>query len=196
MEKWSARADLRKEAKSAGGTRRLPNLFQPRKDTMKKKNQRLLGWVVMGATVAVVSVVAVGTRGQGPQEPTGSVYTFSDVREQTTEFHDYNRAITLTVEQDEVMREALTALQAPCCSDRTAYTCCCECNMAKSWWGLAKHLIADQGLGAKEVRTAVKEWIEFINPNGFSGKACYIGGCSRPFQEDGCGGMREDNLVF
>jgi len=150
----------------------------------------------MGATIAVVSVMAVGTRGQETRDPAGSVYTFSNVREQTREFHAYNRAITLTAEQEAVMQEALTSLKAPCCSDRTALTCCCDCNMARSWWGLSKHLIANQGLGAEEVRTAVSEWFEFINPGGFSGNACYTGGCSRPFRQNGCGGMKEENVIF
>jgi len=163
---------------------------------MRKKNRRILGWVVIGVIVAIVSAVAMGTRGQESQQPAGSVYTFSDVREQTIEFHAYNRAIKLIAEQDAVMREALTALKAPCCADRTAHTCCCDCNMARSWWGLSKHLIANQGLGAKQVRTAVGEWFEFINPDGFSGNACYIARCSRPFRENGCGGMKEDNVIF
>ncbi|MGB3562934.1 MAG: hypothetical protein WBH85_11380 [Thermoanaerobaculia bacterium] len=163
---------------------------------MRKKNRRILGWVAIGATVAVVSAVAMGTRGQETREPDGSVYTFSDVRKQTIEFHAYNRAITLTTEQEAVMREALTGLKAPCCSDKTALTCCCDCNMAKSWWGLSKHLIANQGLGAEQVQMAVAEWIEFINPDGFSGTACYIRRCSRPFEENGCGGMTEKNVIF
>jgi hypothetical protein len=163
---------------------------------MKKKKRRILGWLAVGTVVAVFATVAMGTRGQESSEPAGSVFAFSDVRDQTIEFHAYYRAISLTPEQEAVMREALTAIKAPCCSDRSALTCCCDCNMAKSWWGLSKHLIANQGLGAEEVRTAVNEWIEFINPNGFSGNACYIGRCSQPFRHNGCGGMKEDNVIF
>jgi hypothetical protein len=163
---------------------------------MRKKNRRILRWVALGAPVVVVSIVALATPGQETREPDGSVPTFYDVREQTLEFQVYNRAITLTAEQDAVMREALTGLEAPCCSDQTALTCCCDCNMAKSWWGLSKHLIANQGLGAEQVQMAVEEWFEFINPDGFSGTACYIRRCSRPFEENGCGGMTEKNLIF
>jgi hypothetical protein len=68
--------------------------------------------------------------------------------------------------------------------------------MAKSWWGLSKHLIVDEGFDAQQVKTAVKEWLEFINPDGFSGNACYTARCNRPFHKNGCGGMKEDNLVL
>jgi hypothetical protein len=68
--------------------------------------------------------------------------------------------------------------------------------MAKSWWGLSNHLIADGGYGAEEVRAAVEGWIEFINPEGFSGDACYTSGCPRPFHRDGCGGMDEDRVIL
>lgn len=163
---------------------------------MNTENRRLLKGMVTAAAIAVLAIVAVSTRGEEATTPAGSIYEFSDVREQTAEFLAYNRSIALTVEQEAVMREALTALKAPCCADRSAYTCCCECNMAKSWWGLSKHLIANQGLGAQEVRTAVGEWIAFINPEGFSGNACYTGRCSRPFREDGCGGMKETEVIF
>ena len=166
---------------------------------MKKKSRRLVGWLAIGATVAVILAVATNTRGQEEHEgqtPAGSVHTFSDARQQTKEFHAYNRSITLTGEQQAVMEEALTGLKAPCCADKTALTCCCECNMAKSWWGLSKHLIADQGLNAEQVQTAVSEWLEFINPDGFSGNACYTGGCGRPFRQNGCGGMNENSVIF
>ncbi len=121
---------------------------------------------------------------------------FDDVRRQTEEFVRYNREIQLTPEQLRVMQQALDALPAPCCRDRTATTCCCTCNMARSWWGLAKHLIADQGLAAREVRAKVAEWIEFIHPDGYAGDACYRGRCGRPFRHDGCGGMQDGEVVY
>ena len=95
-----------------------------------------------------------------------------------------------------VKRRALSRIKAPCCSDNSAYTCCCPCNMAKTWWGLAHHLIADEGLGAQEVGAAVESWIDFIGPQGFSGNACYTGGCPRPFHRNGCGGMDHNRVVF
>ena len=121
---------------------------------------------------------------------------FDDVRRQTEEFIGYHRQIELTPEQQQVFEEALDALPAPCCKDRTATTCCCSCNMARSWWGLAKHLIADEGLGAEAVRTKVAEWFDFIHPDGYAGDACYRGRCGRPFRHDGCGGMRDGEVVY
>lgn len=158
--------------------------------------KRIQVWAVLAAVIAIVVVGAVSIRGSGASAPAGSVYEFGEVRDQTHKFHAYNREITLTAEQEAVMREALTVLKAPCCADKTALTCCCECNMARSWWGLAKHLIVNEGLGADEVRTAVSEWFEYINPGGFTGNSCYIGRCSRPFRDNGCGGMKEDHVVF
>ena len=121
---------------------------------------------------------------------------FHDVREQTEEFMRYHREIRLTDEQQQVMDEALGPLPAPCCRDRSAATCCCSCNMARSWWGLTKHLIADRGLGAEEARAKVAQWIEFIHPNGYAGDACYRGRCGRPFRDDGCGGMTDGTVVY
>jgi hypothetical protein len=121
---------------------------------------------------------------------------FEDVRRQTEEFIGYHRELRLTDDQQRVFEEALDALPAPCCRDRTATTCCCACNMARSWWGLAKHLIAERGMAAEEVRTKVSEWIEFIHPDGYAGDACYRGRCGRPFRHDGCGGMRNGEVIY
>lgn len=121
---------------------------------------------------------------------------FDDVRRQTAEFMRYNETIQLDAAQQKVFDEALDALPAPCCSDNTARTCCCTCNSARAWWGLAKHLIADQGYGVDQVRQKVAEWFQFINPGGFSGDACYNGGCSRPFNRNGCGGMSASSVAF
>ena len=93
-------------------------------------------------------------------------------------------------------REALEALPAPCCENFSAATCCCECNMARATWGLAKHLIVEKGYDAATVRTAVADWHRAINPGGFSGDACFTSGCGRPFAKNGCGGMNEGALVF
>ena len=158
--------------------------------------RRGLRVALTGGVLAGMLLSSVGCGARHRAEAAGSVYPFTDVREQTREFHAYNREIALTPEQQAIMEEALTQLPAPCCSTETALTCCCSCNMARSWWGLAKHLIADRGLEAEQVRTAVAEWFEFINPQGFSGDSCYTGGCGRPFHENGCGGMKEDEIVF
>lgn len=121
----------------------------------------------------------------------------TDVAEQTRQFIEYERSIRLTPAQEGIKRRALTAIAAPCCSDNTAYTCCCPCNMSRSIWGLSNYLIAEQDAGVDEVRAAVEEWIELINPDGFSGDVCYTaGGCSRPFADNGCGGMSPKHLVL
>jgi len=149
----------------------------------------------IGATVVLGLLAELGGWLVAGAE-TGGDLRFDEVRRQTEEFMRYDREIELTPEQLQVFEEALDALPAPCCSDRTATTCCCKCNMARSWWGLAKHLIADQGQGAEEVRSAVAEWIEFIHPEGYNGDACYKGRCGRPFQHDGCGGMSAGEVAF
>lgn len=119
----------------------------------------------------------------------------TDAHAQAEEFIGYYESIELTDEQEAVKREALSAIPAPCCSDNSAYTCCCPCNMAKSNWGLAAWLITEHGYDATQVRESVQEWIGFINPDGFSGDVCYSpGGCARGFAENGCGGMRSSQL--
>ena len=148
-------------------------------------------WIasVVAALAVVVSIGAL-------LQEDASAVEFTDVVAQTSEFMGYYETIELTAEQELVKRQALSAIPAPCCSDNSAYTCCCPCNMAKTWWGLSHHLIADEGYGAEEVRAAVEGWIDFINPQGFSGDACYKGGCGRPFDRNGCGGMDERSVVF
>lgn len=121
---------------------------------------------------------------------------FTDVRRQTEEFIELQRTIQLTAEQEEVKREALEALPAPCCSNNTAYTCCCPCNMSLSVWGLSHLLIAKHGYDAEQVRAKVKAWIELINPDGYSGDVCYTGGCGRPFEHNGCGGMNRSHVSW
>lgn len=104
--------------------------------------------------------------------------------------------ISLTTSQEERMQRALGPLSAPCCSDFSMATCCCECNLARSVWGLSKHLISERNLGEEAVRTAAVDWIEAINPRGFSGDVCATGGCGRSFMEGGCGGMTRKKPVI
>lgn len=121
---------------------------------------------------------------------------FHDTERQSREFMGWYEKIQLTAAQERVKKAALEALPAPCCSDNSAYTCCCPCNLSRTIWGLSQYMIARQGASAEQVRSKVKEWIAFINPAGFSGKTCYTRGCSRPFHRDGCGGMRADHLIL
>lgn len=155
-------------------------------------------WRRRAALAAVVVVLLVGAVlfstavfGAGPAGD-----RFTGDRAETQRFLIYNQSIELTPEQEEVRTEALEALPAPCCSQFSAATCCCNCNMALATWGLAKHLIVDEGYGVAEVRGAVAAWHKAINPGGFSGDACFTGGCNRPFAKNGCAGMKESELVF
>jgi hypothetical protein len=124
-------------------------------------------------------------------------FRFTDVRQQTAAFHQYEKTIKLTPAQQAIYREALEGLPAPCCSDNSALTCCCPCNSARAWWGLAKHLVADLGYDVEQTRAKVAEWFRYINPNGWPGNTCYSqNGCSKPFREGGCAGMSADQLAF
>ena len=145
--------------------------------------------------IALLAVVGAGVAAVGLAGDEAKV-TFTDVRADTLRFHEYYETITLTPEQQAVMDEALGPIPAPCCSDRSASTCCCQCNLGRSWWGLSKHLITERGFDALEVRAAVQSWFEFVNPEGFSGDSCYAGGCMRSFDDNGCGGMIAGHVVF
>lgn len=47
-----------------------------------------------------------------------------------------------------------------------------------------------------ELQGAVRGWMKFVNPKGFSGDVCdTAGGCGRSFSANGCGGMDERNLT-
>jgi hypothetical protein len=143
------------------------------------------------ALAAIVMIAVAGWPLAGAEE-----IVFKDVKQQTGQFMEWYKTIKLTPQQESVKKAALTALPAPCCSDNTAYTCCCECNVSRTIWGLSHYLIAKQGASASQVTAKVKQWIAFVNPNGFEGKACYSGGCARPFAKDGCGGMNAAQVTF
>jgi hypothetical protein len=120
---------------------------------------------------------------------------FHDLKPQTETFISYFHGIVLTPEELEIRNEALSSIPAPCCDNFSAATCCCVCNLARSIWGLSNHLIQEEGYSAEKVRGAVIEWLAFTNPNGYSGNACFNGGCGRPFYRDGCGGMEDGKLA-
>jgi hypothetical protein len=167
------------------------------KERTRRKNKRQ--WFLQGIAVLAIAVPGLGgftsTPARGEDKAAEKMH-FYDVQQQTREFHAYNQSISLTAEQRAVMNEASRSLPAPCCADRSAATCCCACNMAMSWWGLSKYLIAERGYGSDQVRETVAEWFQFINPDGFTGNACYAGGCNKPFNENGCGGMNKKKVIF
>ncbi len=114
---------------------------------------------------------------------------------QAARFILYNRSIVLSDAQQKLMNEALSSIPAPCCAKFTLATCCCPCNLAKSVWGLSKHLIAEQHYTAPQVRSAVLKWLWSSNPRGYNGDACFTGGCNRSFENNGCGGMKEGQIL-
>jgi hypothetical protein len=132
---------------------------------------------------------------QHSSSPEGdSLLAFRDARSQAADFIGYYKSINLTAEQKGIRADALLEIRAPCCDDYSLATCCCECNLAKSVWGLSSFLISQRNYDAEQVREAALEWIQFINPDGFSGTSCSTGGCKRPFAQDGCGGMNEARI--
>jgi hypothetical protein len=152
-------------------------------------------------TVLVCSVLLlvafVAGAGAGLATRAADDLVFGDPKEQTRQFIEYERTIRLTPEQEAVKKEALSQIPAPCCSDNSAYTCCCPCNMAKAIWGMAAYLITEKDADAATVRKKTEEWVRLINPDGFPGDTCYTaGGCGKAFAHDGCGGMSADRLVF
>ena len=134
------------------------------------------------------------------QEPAeGTDWTsgkYDGTREQVLELMGYYKNIELTAEQEGVRRQALSSMPAPCCNTFSAATCCCECNLSRSIWGLAKLLITEHEADATAVRGAVEGWIAALNPSGYAGNTCNTGRCNLPFKNGGCGGMSEHRLVF
>jgi len=115
---------------------------------------------------------------------------FLDVQSQAPEFLSYYESITLSPEQEKVKKVVLSSMPAPCCDDPLS-TCCCPCNLAKTVWGLSNVLIVEYGYDAEQLEDAVSQWLNFTNPSGYTGVACYEGRCEFPFEQDGCGGMRD-----
>jgi hypothetical protein len=159
-----------------------------------------LAGLLLGLALLASAGGAPGIAGTAPAKgaasPAPVTPTFKGDRAETERFIAYERSIQLTPEQEAVRVAALSVLPAPCCKEFTADTCCCRCNMARATWGLAKHLIVDEGANAERVRVAVAAWHRAINPDGFSGDVCSTGGCGRSFEHNGCGGMTDGKLVF
>lgn len=172
---------------------------KPTQDPTRQARQwtraALAVFVLAAATLSLAGQPGSPSRKPGVS-PTANTARFTGDRGEIERFLAYERDIVLTPQQEKVRIAALTELPAPCCKSFPAATCCCPCNMARATWGLAKHLIVHQRAGAERVRAAVAEWHRAINPRGFSGDACFTGGCSRAFAKNGCGGMKKGELVF
>jgi len=126
----------------------------------------------------------------------GGPDVFSGSLDEVKTLIGFYHSIRLTPEQERLKVEALSAMPAPCCSQYSLATCCCPCNMAKAAWGLAARLITEKKYNAEQIRQAEAAWLKQVNPAGFSGNSCFTGGCSRPMRANGCGGMKEENVVF
>ena len=124
-----------------------------------------------------------------------SAARFTNVPAQAVEFIGYSSSIELTPSQKALRDRALERVPAACCSKFTAATCCCPCNLAKTVWGLANHMIVHENADAAQVRSAAREWIASINPKGFTGDVCDSpGGCARRLSANGCGGMNANDV--
>lgn len=122
--------------------------------------------------------------------------SFDDVKARTQEFMGYEKSIRLTPQQQKVKQAALRSIPAPCCKEYSIATCCCPCNLAKSIWGLANYAVARLGYDTVQTKALVLDWLRATNPSGYSGDSCYRGGCPKRFSANGCGGMKEDAVVF
>ena len=146
-----------------------------------------------GDTSAPAIVLPVRASATGPG---GGPDVFTGSLDEIKAFIGFYHSIRLTPEQERLKVEALSAMSAPCCSQYSLATCCCPCNMAKAAWGLAARLITEKGYGAEQIRQAEASWLKQVNPQGFSGNSCFTGGCSRPMRANGCGGKKEETVVF
>jgi len=152
-------------------------------------------WIVLGVlAVAVLSASPwlVRARTSPAADPTAAD---DGLRQRTAELVGYASSIRLTPDQEKV-KDALSAIKAPCGNRNSLAVRCCGCNLFKSIGGLANQMIAREGADAGRVRQAVLDWIARTNPAGYSGAACDRKRCERPFREDGCGGMSEARLVW
>ena len=202
-----------------------------RTDARKENNRRSsAGLTVKRAVFVAVPLLAIGLAVAGfvflRGGETVSAATPEEVREEiipeggdptaygvplsldnTQGFIDYYESTALTADEQRRVDNALSPLKAPCCDDNPMSTCCCDCNLAKSVWGLSGYLVAEKGFGAEEVRESALQWLQYIhsdyyvgqelrnrgvNPDEYGlprGDSCYTGRCELPFGEAGCGGM-------
>lgn len=152
--------------------------------------------IVLASLAALAAVTGLAlSPPTASRKPVDKAVQFRDVRADAEQFIDYFSSIQLTPAQERVKSEALNAIPAPCCKQYTLRTCCCPCNLAKSAWGLSNYLIAKKGYAAPEVKRAVTDWLAFINPGGFTGDACFKGGCKQPFAKNSCGGMDATQVI-
>jgi hypothetical protein len=151
-----------------------------------------------------------------PEEGTATAYGIPLSLQNTQQFINWYYSIALSAEEEATRELALAPLVAPCCDQFPMSTCCCECNLARSVWGLSAHLITEKDYGADQLQESALQWLHFIRPGyyvastlekegiepeplGFTMESsCFAGNCERPFHTEtisghlgGCGGMEE-----
>lgn len=150
-----------------------------------------------------------------PQEGAKTSYGLPLSLDNVQAFADWYYSIQLSPEEQEVFREALSAIPAPCCDDNPVIKCCCQktnriCNLTRSAMGLGAWLIHVKGFSAEETKAAVEEWLRFLKPQyylalaleerGFDPRdygleeheayeSCDQKLCETPLDAGGCGGM-------
>ena len=153
-------------------------------------------FVLARVEVPQATVPAPAVPERPPATALGGTLVFRDPAAQSREFIGYYHTIELTPQQEAIKKEALGAMPAACCSGSTAYTCCCPCNLSKTIWGLSNYVIAKRGADAHQLRAAVDAWLAYINSDGYTGDACYRGGCEGNASRNGCGGMHEEKITI
>ena len=122
-------------------------------------------------TTSFLTIAILGlTAGYVLAAASGDLLDFSDPQARTADFIRLYDEIELTEEQEKIKFDALSVIPAACCSDNSAYTCCCPCNLSRSLWGLSAWLITEQGADADTVRSEVQRWYAAVNSNEFPGR--------------------------
>ena len=151
----------------------------------------------IGLITLAALVIGLGSHADQAKDP-GDAWLageFKGTEDEVLALMGHYEAIKLTPEQEKIRREALGPVPAACCSNFSMATCCCECNLSRSLWGLSKYLIVEKEADALQVRDAVTKWIAVLNPEGYEGNTCNTGRCNLPFDKDGCGGMNKHRLI-
>ena len=148
-------------------------------------------WITAAIAVLAISSAAAAP----PSKAAAGKMVFKDVKTQTQEFIGY-ADMSLAPEQQKIKDDVLSAIPTVCCKKFSMKTCCCPCNMAMTIWGLSNYMLVVKGADAAQLKTAVLDWVKFIGPAGYTGDACFTGGCGRPFAKNGCGGMDHKSVIF
>lgn len=153
-----------------------------------------------------------------PSVGTETEYGIPLTMENAVQFASWYYEVRLSLEELEIVQQALAPLAAPCCDDNPLLRCCCErngkiCNLVRSARGLAAWLVQEKEFPPEKVRAAVLEWLRFAHGDYYVAKAladhdipasqhglttygaCYRKLCEIPLSQGGCGGMGLEVLV-